>query len=58
MPVDLHLAEALFHLLLPAMKFNMLPGHPNLSIGPVDRSAPTAAPASWTTSSAATPTGS
>jgi choline monooxygenase len=37
-------AEGQNHLLLPAMKFNVLPGHPNLSIGPVwpiatDRSA-------------------
>jgi choline monooxygenase len=29
------LGEGQFHLLLPAMKFNMLPGRPNLSIGPV-----------------------
>jgi choline monooxygenase len=29
------LAESQFHLLFPALKFNVLPGHPNLSIGPV-----------------------
>jgi choline monooxygenase len=29
------LAMSQFHLLLPAMKFNVCPGHPNLSIGPV-----------------------
>jgi phenylpropionate dioxygenase-like ring-hydroxylating dioxygenase large terminal subunit len=29
------LPDSQFHLLLPAMKFNMMPGHPNLSIGPV-----------------------
>jgi choline monooxygenase len=29
------LADSQFHLLLPAMKFNMIPGHPNLSVGPV-----------------------
>ena len=28
-------AEGQNHLLLPGMKFNVLPGHPNLSIGPV-----------------------
>ncbi len=28
-------AEGQNHLLLPAMKFNVLPGHPNLSIGPL-----------------------
>lgn len=30
---DLRIAQN--HLLLPAMKFNVLPGHPNLSIGPL-----------------------
>jgi phenylpropionate dioxygenase-like ring-hydroxylating dioxygenase large terminal subunit len=29
------LAMSQFHLLLPATKFNVCPGHPNLSIGPV-----------------------
>ena len=29
------IGESQFHLLLPTMKFNVLPGHPNLSIGPV-----------------------
>jgi carnitine monooxygenase subunit len=29
------LAMSQFHLLLPAMKLNVCPGHPNLSIGPV-----------------------
>jgi choline monooxygenase len=29
------IGESQYHLLLPGMKFNMLPGHPNLSIGPL-----------------------
>jgi carnitine monooxygenase subunit len=29
------IAASQYHLLLPAMKFNSLPGHPNLSIGPL-----------------------
>jgi choline monooxygenase len=36
-PLDAHgeLESAQFHLWFPNMKFNVLPGHPNLSIGPV-----------------------
>jgi choline monooxygenase len=45
------LAMSQFHLLLPAMTFNVCPGPPNLSNGPCGRSRPTAAPATSTTSS-------
>jgi choline monooxygenase len=36
-PIDAHgeLSLAQFHLWFPNMKFNVFPGHPNLSIGPV-----------------------
>jgi choline monooxygenase len=36
-PIDAHgeLSSAQFHLWFPTMKFNVLPGHPNLSIGPL-----------------------
>jgi choline monooxygenase len=36
-PLDAHgpLAEGQNHLVFPALKFNVLPGHPNLSIGPL-----------------------
>jgi carnitine monooxygenase subunit len=36
-PIDAHgeLATAQFHLWFPTLKFNVLPGHPNLSIGPL-----------------------
>jgi phenylpropionate dioxygenase-like ring-hydroxylating dioxygenase large terminal subunit len=36
-PIDAHgeLSTAQFHLWFPTLKFNVLPGHPNLSIGPL-----------------------
>ncbi len=36
-PLDAHgeVGSAQFHLLFPNLKFNVLPGHPNLSIGPL-----------------------
>ena len=36
-PIDAHgeVGSAQFHLWFPTMKFNVLPGHPNLSIGPL-----------------------
>ena len=42
-PIDAHgeLASAQFHLWFPTLKFNVLPGHPNLSIGPLWPTGPT-----------------
>ena len=36
-PIDAHgeVGSAQNHLWFPTLKFNVLPGHPNLSIGPV-----------------------
>jgi choline monooxygenase len=42
-PIDAHgeLGSAQFHLWFPTMKFNVLPGHPNLSVGPLWPTSPT-----------------